>query len=139
MTSTPRVLFVCVKNGGKSQIAAGLASQLAGDRLEISSAGTQPGDKINALSAESLAELGIDISHEVPKAITDEAIRAADLVITLGSEAKVNHIDGTEFRNWDIDEPSLRGIEGMERMRLVRDDIRRRVESLLTGLIAPKR
>lgn len=134
MSSTPRVLFVCSRNGGKSQMAAGLAAQLAGGRLEIHSAGTKPADQINALSAESLAELGIDISNEVPTAITDEAIQAADIVITLGSEAKVHEIDGTEFRTWVIDEPSTRGIEGMERMRLVRDDIRRHIEDLLGEL-----
>jgi len=135
MSTAPRVLFVCVKNGGKSQMAAGLMNQLAQGRVDVHSAGTQPGSSINALSAESLSELGIDITHEVPKPITDDAIRAANLVVTLGNEAKVNKLVGTRYENWDIDEPSLRGIEGMERMRLVRDDIRSRVENLLDRLL----
>ena len=135
MSTAPRVLFVCVKNGGKSQMAAGLMNQLAQGRVDVHSAGTQPGSSINALSAESLSELGIDITHEVPKPITDDAIRAANLVVTLGNEAKVNKLVGTRYENWDIDEPSLRGIEGMERMRLVRDDIDARVRELHQRLV----
>lgn len=130
MPDKPSVLFVCVKNGGKSQMAAGLMSALAGDTVNVASAGTKPGKAVNGLSAESLAELGIDISHEHPKPVTDDAIRAADIVITLGSEATVHEIEGTRFENWDTDEPSNRGIEGIQRMRLVRDDIKRRVEQL---------
>ncbi len=126
----PSVLFVCVKNGGKSQMAAGLMTYLAQGSIDVHSAGTKPANKINQLSAESLAEIGIDISHETPKAITYEAVRNADLVVTLGSEAHVDEIEGTRFDNWEIDEPSERGIEGMERMRLVRDDIARHVEQL---------
>lgn len=134
--TTPRVLFVCVKNGGKSQLAAGLMSAIARDRIEVHSAGTEPGTKINQLSADSLAELGIDISDEVPKLITEEAVRAADLVVTLGQDAQVDEIDGTRFERWETDEPSLRGIEGMNRMRLVRDDIRARVQTLFAELTA---
>jgi arsenate-mycothiol transferase len=134
--SRPSVLFVCVKNGGKSQMAAGLMKNLAQDAIEVHSAGTKPASKINQLSAESLTEIGIDISHETPKAITPEAVSNADLVVTLGSEAHVDEVDGTQFENWDIDEPSERGIEGMERMRLVRDDIARHVEELKKQLLA---
>lgn len=128
------VLFVCVKNGGKSQLAAALMNSLADGAVEVQSAGTQPGEKVNSLSAQSLAELGIDISSETPTRITDDAVRRADVVVTLGREAKVNEVKGTRFENWDIDEPSLRGIEGMERMRLVRDDIKQRVRQLLEEL-----
>ncbi|MGM0928983.1 MAG: low molecular weight phosphatase family protein [Actinomycetota bacterium] len=136
MARTPGVLFICVKNGGKSQMAAGLMRDLAGGSVEVHSAGTKPGNAINALSAESLAELGIDISAEKPKPVTEAALQDADVVVTLGREAKVTVPEGTRHENWDTDEPSERGIEGIERMRLVRDDIRRRIQTLhaeLTG------
>ncbi len=116
-------------------MAAGLMNQLAGDLVDVHSAGTKPGERINALSAESLAELGIDISHEIPKPITDEAIRAADVVVVLGRDAKVPDVEGTRIQTWETDEPSLRGIEGMERKRLVRDDIRARVQQLFSELV----
>jgi arsenate-mycothiol transferase len=127
----PSVLFVCVKNSGKSQMAAGLMRKLAGDSVRVYSAGTKPGNGINALSAESLAEVGVDISDETPKPIDAQLIRDVDFVITLGREAHVEPIPGTSFENWDTDEPSERGIEGIERMRLVRDDITDRVTDLL--------
>lgn len=137
MTRRPRVLFVCVKNGGKSQMAAGLMARRAGDTVEVWSAGTKPGTEINRLSAESLAEVGLDISSQVPKAITPDMVRDADVVVTLGREARVDEVDGTTFENWDTDEPSERGIDGIERMRLVRDDIARRVEELYGRLTDP--
>ena len=133
----PRVLFVCVKNGGKSQMAAGLVRLRAGDQIDVHSAGTQPGTKINDLSAAALAEVGVDLTGEEPKPITEAAVRAADLVVTLGPEARVEPVAGTRFETWDTDEPSQRGIDGMDRMRLVRDDIDRRVQDLLTRLSPP--
>ncbi len=133
-SKTPGVLFVCVKNGGKSQIAGGIMRQLAGDTVTVYTAGTAPGGQLNAQAVESLAELGIDITNERPQSISEETLAAVRLVITLGQEAKVDPVPGIEIRNWDTDEPSKRGIEGMERMRLVRDDIRTRVEQLLTEL-----
>ena len=105
------MLFVCVKNGGKSQMAAGLMNLRAGDQIDVHSAGTQPGTKINDLSAASLAEVGVDITGEQPKPITEHAVRAADLVVSLGREAHVEPVAGTQFENWDTDEPSQRGIE----------------------------
>ena len=134
MSQRPRVLFVCVKNGGKSQMAAGLLNHRAAGAVEVHSAGTEPGTAINSLSAASLAELGIDISHEVPKPVTDDAVAAADLVVTLGREAHVEPVGGTPVENWDTDEPSERGIEGIERMRLVRDDIDHHIQDLLQRL-----
>ena len=131
---TPSVLFVCVRNGGKSQMAAGLMRHAAGGRVEVHSAGTEPGEKINALSAETLAEVGADMSGETPKAIALELLRRVDLVVTLGREARVDVPDGVELRNWDTDEPSERGIDGIERMRLIRDDITVRVEALAAEL-----
>lgn len=132
--SRPSVLFVCVKNGGKSQMAAGLMRRAAGDRVEVGSAGTRPGASLNAQSVESLRELGIDITGEAPKLLTPEMVADADLVVALGREAVVEPVDGTPVENWDTDEPSDRGIEGMERMRLVRDDIAARVDELAVRL-----
>ena len=132
--TTPSVLFVCVRNGGKSQMAAGLMRKAAGDRVEVHSAGTQPGSKINALSAEVLAEVGADMSGETPRPIDPELLRTVDLVVTLGRDAVVEVPSGVELRNWDTDEPSERDIEGIERMRLVRDDIDARVHALLAEL-----
>ncbi|MFI6213257.1 low molecular weight phosphatase family protein [Nocardia brasiliensis] len=134
MTATPAVLFVCVKNGGKSQMAAGLMRHAAQGRVDAYSAGTAPGEKLNALSVQSLAELGIDISTETPKPIDPRVLRAVDLVVTLGREARLEPIDGVRVINWDTDEPSERGIDGIERMRLVRDDIDTRVQHLLIEL-----
>ncbi|QBJ96193.1 low molecular weight phosphatase family protein [Rhodococcus sp. ABRD24] len=133
----PSVLFVCVKNGGKSQMAAGLMRKAAGDAVEVHSAGTKPGTAVNALSAQSLLEVGVDITAETPKAIDPQLVREVDLVVTLGSEAHVDPVPGTRFENWDTDEPSERGIDGIERMRLVRDDIAARVDRLVGQLTAP--
>ncbi|MBX0301389.1 low molecular weight phosphatase family protein [Cryobacterium sp. 1639] len=133
-THIPSVLFVCQKNGGKSQMAAALLRAAAGDSVTVQSAGTKPGTALNAQSVESLAELGIGVGDEHPKAITAEMIAAADVVIVLGSEAQVDEVAGTRFETWTTDEPSERGIEGVERMRLVRDDIRTRVEELRARL-----
>jgi len=132
----PSVLFVCVKNGGKSQMAAGLMIKRAGDALTVESAGLKPGSSVNGLSAESLAEVGVDISSNIPKPITAEMVEAADVVVTLGREARVDEVPGTAFENWDTDEPSERGLDGIERMRLVRDDIARRVDDLYDRLTA---
>jgi len=127
---TPSVLFVCVRNGGKSQMAAGLMHHAAPD-VEVHSAGTDPGAALNALSVEVLGEVGVDICHETPKPIDAQLLDAVDMVITLGRDAKVDVPDGVEQRNWDTDEPSERGIDGIARMRLVRDDIAHYVDSLV--------
>jgi arsenate-mycothiol transferase len=132
--NTPSVLFVCSKNGGKSQLAAGLMNQLAGGTVTVYSAGTIPGKSLNSQAAESLSELGIDITGEHPKPVTDEVLDAVDAVIVLGNEAKLEPHESTRLEVWDTDEPSERGIEGMERMRLVRDDIKARVQKLYAEL-----
>ncbi|KAA8890422.1 low molecular weight phosphatase family protein [Nocardia colli] len=137
MSATPAVLFVCVKNGGKSQMAAGLMRHAAHGRVEVNSAGTNPSGTLNDLSVQSLLELGIDIGDESPKPIDPALLRTVDLVVTLGREAHVEPVDGVRIINWDTDEPSERGIDGIERMRLVRDDIAGRVEQLLTELTSP--
>ncbi|NLS10626.1 low molecular weight phosphatase family protein [Nesterenkonia sp. MY13] len=141
MTETkPGVLFVCVKNGGKSQMAAGLMQKALADRgkpaaVRISSAGTKAGEKVNALSAEVLQDVGVDITDQKPTQLTEEAMREAGRVIVLGAEAEVPEVEGVTIERWETDEPSQRGIEGRERMELVRDDIRRRVVELTEKLV----
>ena len=136
----PRVLCVCVENGGKSQMAAGLMRHRGGDTVQVPSAGTRPRTTLKEMSVASLAEIGVDLTGERPKPIRDDDVRAADLVVTLGREAQVEPVPGTRFENWDTDEPSERGIDergidGLDRMRLVRDHIDRRVQDLLTRLV----
>ncbi|MGW9415308.1 arsenate-mycothiol transferase ArsC [Arthrobacter cupressi] len=130
----PAVLFVCSKNGGKSQLAAGLMRELAGDGITVYSAGTKPGPALNAQAVDSLAELGIDTTGEHPKPVTDEVLDAVDVVVVLGTEAKLEPRGTARYETWETDEPSSRGIEGMERMRLVRDDIKARVSGLYNEL-----
>ncbi|MFJ5958183.1 low molecular weight phosphatase family protein [Paenarthrobacter sp. NPDC092416] len=133
-TEHPAVLFVCSKNGGKSQLAAGLMRDLAGDNITVYSAGTKPAASLNGQAVDSLTELGIDVTGEYPKPVTDEVLNLVDAVIVLGTEAKLDAPAGKRFEIWETDEPSTRGIEGMERMRLVRDDIKTRVHQLYTDL-----
>ncbi len=134
MTSRPSVLFVCVKNGGKSQMAAGLMRQIADDAVDVYSAGTKPGSAVNALSAESLQEVGVDITAEIPTLLDPQLVQDVDLVVTLGREVHVEAVSGTRFENWDTDEPSERGIDGIDRMRLIRNDIEARVRMLAKQL-----
>jgi len=132
----PSVLFVCVKNGGKSQMAAALMRLHAGEAIEAHSAGTHPGSAVNALSAQAVAELGADMSGETPTAVDPDLLRQVDRVVVLGDEAagEVDDDEVSALEIWRTDEPSHRGIEGLERMRLVRDDIDRRVRTLLAEL-----
>ncbi|GAA4397707.1 arsenate-mycothiol transferase ArsC [Tsukamurella soli] len=139
MTVTPSVLFVCVKNGGKSQMAAGLMRKAAGPAVEVHSAGTdpKPGGTVDPMSAQTLLEVGVDLTGETPKPIDPALLARVDLVVTLGREAVVDVPAGVELENWDTDEPSERGIDGIERMRLVRDDIAARVDDLTRRLADP--
>jgi len=140
MTDTaaaPRVLFVCVRNGGKSQMAAGLMRHTAarsGFAVEVSSAGTNAGPSLNAQSVASLAQIGVDISDQRTHQLTEQDVRNADLVVVLGSEAQVKPAGRSPVEVWETDEPSMRGIEGMERMSLIRDDIAKRVDDLVRRL-----
>ncbi len=136
---TASVLFVCVRNGGKSRMATGLMRKIADGRIVAHSAGTDPGEEVNALSAEALAEVGVDIGGEVPKPVDPDLLRTVDLVVTLGREATVDVPAGVALRNWDTHEPSERGIDGIDRMRLVRDDIADRVLALADELTGPRR
>ena len=130
----PSVVFVCVSNGGKSQMAAALAEKHAGNKLDIQSAGTNPGTKLNQESVQAIAEVGADMSGGVPKGV-DRQMLLADRVVVLGADAQLDMPEGRTFERWLTDEPSTRGIEGMERMRLVRDDIDQRVQSLVAELL----
>lgn len=131
----PSVLFVCVRNRGKSQMAAGLMRAAAADRAEVHSAGTHPGTEVNAQSAEVLAEVGVDLSGERPKPVDPSVLHAADVVVVLGREAQIEVPDGVSLERWITDEPSERGIEGLARMRLIRDDIAWRVDDLARRLL----
>lgn len=135
--STPTVLFVCVKNAGKSQMAAALARQHYGDALRVLSAGTDPGQHLNAESVTALEEVGASTESEHPKPIDPQTVALADLVVIIGPEAQLD-AGSTPVQRWITDEPSTRGIHGMERMRLVRDDIATRVTNL-AQLVGPHR
>ncbi|MCT1464706.1 MULTISPECIES: arsenate-mycothiol transferase ArsC [Corynebacterium] len=130
------VLFICVGNGGKSQMAAALAEKHAASAVDIYSAGTKPGNKLNSESVEAIAEVGADMSKGTPKPIDPELLSTVDRIVVLGEDAQVDMPADARgsLERWVTDEPSHRGIEGMERMRLVRDDIEARVRGLLTEL-----
>lgn len=130
----PAVLFVCVRNAGKSQMATGLLRRRAGSTIDVTSAGTKAGTTLNAQSVEALAQVGVDISDQQPQQLTAEMVLAADVVIVLGTQAQLDRQSGPRYETWDVDEPSGRGVDGIERMRLVRDDIARQVDALLTRL-----
>lgn len=134
MTAAPAVMFVCVRNSGKSQMAAALMRAVAGNRVAVHSAGTDPGQELNALSVQALGEVGVEVGDEHPKPVDPALLARMDVVVVLGREARLGPVDGARIRYWDTDEPSERGIGGMERMRLVRDDIAARIQPLFTEL-----
>ena len=132
----PLVLFICTRNAGKSQMAEAMVRLYAGDRVEVHSAGTRPKGTINRTSAAAVAEVGGTMEGAVSNGVDPDMLRMADRVIVLGTEATVDPVPGmrSEPEIWVTDEPSHRGIGGMERMRLVRDDIAERVRALLRDL-----
>lgn len=135
--TTTTVLFVCVSNAGKSVMAQHLMRHTAGQEINAISAGThaKAGGQANPVSAQALAELGIDISAHQPTQLDATLVTAADLIVILGRQAHIDPpADGTPVHTWDTDEPSLRGIDGLERMRLIRDDIAARVTALAQQL-----
>jgi arsenate reductase len=125
------VLFVCVHNAGRSQMAAGLLSALADGRVHVRSAGSMPADQINPVAVQAMREIGIDISREVPKPLTDEFARAADVVITMGCGDSCPIYPGKRYEDWVVDDPAGRSLEDV---RVIRDDIERRVKALLASL-----
>jgi len=127
----PTVLFVCVHNAGRSQMAAGYLTHLAGDRVRVRSAGSEPADQINPIAVQAMAEDGIDITGSSPKVLTLDAVEASDVVITMGCGDTCPIYPGKRYEDWDLDDPADRGIEGV---RPIRDDIRHRIQSLLSQL-----
>ncbi|GAA1207756.1 arsenate reductase ArsC [Microbacterium maritypicum] len=131
-TTTPSVLFVCVHNAGRSQMAAGFLRDIAGDRIEVRSAGSMPADQINPTAVEAMAELGIDITAEQPKVLTTEAVQASDVVITMGCGDACPFFPGKRYEDWKLDDPAGQGIDAV---RPIRDDIRVRIEQLVSELL----
>ncbi|MFB6815810.1 arsenate reductase ArsC [Streptomyces sp. NPDC056347] len=129
--SKPSVLFVCVHNAGRSQMAAAFLTHLAGDRVEVRSAGSAPAPVVNPAAVEAMAEVGIDMSAETPKVLTAEAVRASDAVITMGCGDTCPVFPGKTYLDWRLDDPAGQGIDAV---RPIRDEIQRRVRALLTDL-----
>jgi len=129
---TPSVLFVCVHNAGRSQMAAGFLRDIAGDRIEVRSAGSVPADRINPIAVEAMAEVGIDITGEQPKVLTTEAVQASDVVITMGCGDACPFFPGKRYEDWKLDDPAGQGIDAV---RPIRDDIRARIERLVSELV----
>ncbi len=127
----PTVLFVCIHNAGRSQMAAGYLRELSGGAVEVRSGGSEPGDSINPIAVQAMAEEGIDISRAVPQLMTTEQIQASDVVITMGCGDVCPVFPGKRYEDWELADPKGRPLE---EVRAIRDDIRSRVEKLLAGL-----
>ena len=128
----PSVLFVCVHNAGRSQMAAGLLQHLASDRIEVRSAGTQPADQINPAAVAAMAEIGIDITTATPKVLTGDDVEASDVVITMGCGDTCPYFPGVSYRDWELDDPAGQPVEVVRR---IRDDIAERVQALIDELL----
>jgi arsenate reductase len=131
MPERPNVLFLCVHNAGRSQMALGWFRHLAGDRATAWSAGSEPADRVNPAAVEAMAEVGIDISGEHPQRWTEAGIAQADVVVTMGCGDTCPYVPGTRYEDWPLDDPAGQGIEAV---RPIRDEIERRVRALLDGL-----
>jgi arsenate reductase len=129
----PTVLFVCVHNAGRSQMAAGYLQHLAGDRIDVLSAGSQPAVGVNPVAVAAMAEEGIDITREVPKVLTEGAVRGSDVVVTMGCDDECPYFPGKRYEDWVLDDPAG---QDLDVVRQVRDEIRGRVEVLI-GELAP--
>jgi protein-tyrosine-phosphatase len=128
----PSVLFVCVHNAGRSQMAAGFMTHLGEGRVDVISAGSAPKDSINPIAVEAMAEIGIDISHNSPKVLTNDAVEKSDAVITMGCGDVCPFYPGKRYEDWVLDDPAGQGIESV---RVIRDEIKMRVEALLAELL----
>lgn len=129
--TAPTVLFVCVHNAGRSQMAAGYLRHLAGDRIRVLSAGSEPADAVNRVAVAAMAEEGIDIASAQPELLNPDAVRASDVVVTMGCGDACPVFPGTRYEDWQLDDPAGQSIETVRR---IRDDIRARVERLITEL-----
>jgi arsenate reductase len=132
MSDTPSVLFVCVHNAGRSQMAAGFLAHLGGGAVEVRSAGSAPAETINSAAVEAMAEIGIDISDQSPKILTPDAVETSDVVITMGCGDACPVFPGVSYRDWSLPDPAGKGLEAV---RPIRDQIKARVEDLLTELV----
>jgi arsenate reductase (thioredoxin) len=128
----PSVLFVCVHNAGRSQMAAALLERAAGDRVEIRSAGSAPADELNPAVVDAMREVGIDLADRTPKRLSEEAVRDADVVITMGCGDACPIFPGKRYLDWELDDPAGRSLE---QIRPIRDEIDRRVRSLAGELL----
>ena len=128
----PTVLYVCVHNAGRSQMAAAFTAHLGGDRVQVLSAGSQPADQINPVAVEAMAEIGIDITSASPKVLTDEAVQTSDAVITMGCGDACPFYPGKRYEDWVLADPAGQGLDAV---RLIRDEIKARVEALLAELL----
>jgi len=128
----PTVLFVCVHNAGRSQMAAGYLQHLGGGRVEVLSAGSEPTDRVNPVAVAAMAEVGIDIAAATPKVLTADAVRVSDVVVTMGCGDACPFFPATRYEDWELDDPAGQGIEAV---RPIRDEIRRRVEKLVQELV----
>jgi protein-tyrosine-phosphatase len=131
MTDRPTVLFVCVHNAGRSQMAAGFLTALSNGAVEVRSAGSMPGDQINPVAVEAMAEVGIDIASEQPKVLTDQAVQDSDVVITMGCGDACPFYPGKHYEDWELDDPAG---QDLATVRPIRDEIKGRVEDLLRSL-----
>ncbi len=129
--SVPEVLFVCVHNAGRSQMAAGLLHKFAGDRVSVQTAGSEPADAVNPAAVEAMAEVGVDLSQEFPKKLTTESVQAADVVITMGCGDACPIFPGKRYEDWALDDPAG---QDLETVRRIRDEIQARVEGLIRDL-----
>jgi arsenate reductase (thioredoxin) len=129
--SKPSVLFVCVHNAGRSQMAAAWLTKLAGDKVEVRSAGSAPADSINPAVVEAMLEVGIDISHEMPKVLTTTAVEQSDVVITMGCGDACPFFPGKRYLDWPLNDPAGQGVAAI---RPIRDEIKALVEDLITTL-----
>ena len=136
MADKPSVLFVCVHNAGRSQMAAGWLRSLAGDAVEVRSAGSLPADRVNPAAVEAMAEVGIDITDQQPKVLTTEAVEASDVVVTMGCGDACPVFPGKRYLDWALEDPAGKGVESV---RPIRDDIGARIRRLLAELDVPVR
>jgi arsenate reductase len=132
MSDKPSVLFVCVHNAGRSQMAAGFLTHMAGDRIDVRSAGSTPANAVNPIAVAAMKEIGIDISTETPKILTTDAVKASDVCVTMGCGDTCPVFPGKRYLDWDLNDPAGQPLEAV---RPIRDEIEKRVRALISDLV----